>query len=666
MGRRASRLASTAAALLLVATFGPAGAQTKATPPARHYQGVDLFDMPAFAAQEAALLRRAGAGDLATVKQTLPPLLARHGEVPSLHVVQAMLAAADGDADAAIAALARAIDYGFEGLYAVLTQPPLNRLAGDARITALEKRTPGAGARPPGPPPRIARVRNGVAEVTPENIDWDPKRRGLIARFQVPARTAKRPLYRGKVDLPLASLAVLVKNGLAAGNVGDFYDNRDGGHSSLPFNPKELTQLTHVRYGPEAQARQLHYSLNRGVLFGGATFGNSSTAVGGDHWRSVPRLALTTPDGMPNLWRSYANNQIYVFPEHLDHEPHANPPGRGDLFPAYTPYMIVTEGRSYSDKPVLKAIQAILAAFRPDVKARLLELKLIAPTVQMVLRSSLITAPGRDAYLSPLAHPTVFRGEQIDLSTAIGAANSIRIDTIPPMTRIVVEKEPRLRSGKSFFADGMSEGLFDSPAAVARLWRGIEPTRTYRLAAEAEDPNGRPLKFHWRVLRGDPKRIRIKPQDADRRTAEIVIPWHDPAPLPERPDVETSRVDIAVFADNGAQLSAPAIFSLHFPRHQKRVYEQGPRGLRVKSVAYDQVRGAYRDPLLWPARGWLDTYRYDAAGALLGWTRRFRGATTKFLPDGRRLDDGQPQKVRYPLVKKPPRLGVFAEETLAN
>ena len=64
---------------------------------------------------------------------------------------------------------------------------------------------------------------------------------------------------------------------------------------------------------------------------------------------------------------------------------------------------------------------------------------------------------------------------------------------------------------------------------------------------------------------------------------------------PNRPDILSHRVDIAVFADNGAHFSAPATFSILFPSHQTRVYERGPNGLRIKSVDYRKGPKRYKE-----------------------------------------------------------------------
>lgn len=642
----------------------------------RYYHGVDIFLMPRFRDHVFQVARQTQQGDIDGAQRRIASLIAQYGDAPDLHVLAATLAGFKGDKATAAAALDRAVTLGFSDVFSLLTRPPLNRFANDPKIAEIAARTPGEPVGSTAEPPRVRRVSRGVALVDAANTAWDPKSQRLTPFFHMPKNLRRLPLYFDRKTGPLASLEVLVAKGLAAGNAGDLYDNRDAGHSILPSKADRPTQLTHIRYGPDAVAGGVHYGLNTALLYDNVVFGNSSTAVGRDRWRSLPRLAMTTPGGVQDLWRLYAGNHLYVFPEDRDHDPVNNHAGVGDAFPGYVPYVVVSQGSSHSDLPFLEAIQAILAAFRPDTKAFLREKKLIAPTVQHVLRSTLKSARGPDAFFGPFAHPTVFQKEDIDLSAAIGAANSLRPADTPPIATIRMLEEPQLTSGVSFFADGMSETLYTTPAAIARVWRGVESRRRYLLQAAADDPNGRKVKYRWKILRGDPKRIRIKPRTVDGSVAEVVIDWHPPAPTPERPAVKGHRVDVAVFADNGARISMPAILSVAFPHHQIRAYENGPTGLRIASIDYRKYakrpERVYADPFIWPDRNWRDVYRYDAAGRPLGWSRFRKAVKTDFLADGRRLEtpDGggaaRPEPVVYRLTARPKQVDYAVEEALAK
>jgi hypothetical protein len=361
--------------------------------------------------------------------------------------------------------------------------------------------------------------------------------------------------------------------------------------------------------------------------------GNSSKAMTGDPApRSLPRLAVTSA-----FWRAitptlYANNHIYVYPEHRDHDAE-------DRFPVNWPYMIISQGSSGSHQRFLNAVALTLAALPRDTFEFLREKRLVAPTVQMILRRNLVTVSTRADYLSGKAHPPAFDGRLIRTGRMAAQAADLRPEDIPPLVRLRVIEEDFSAAAS---LGRLDERLLDTPAAIGRLWRGFAGER--ELVVTAEDtsaPNNRPLTFEWRLLRGDPRRVWIEPQGTDGRTARIRVAWHDPwtelVPRGKKHIVRrVSRVDIGVFANNGVHDSAPALISIDFPEHQIRRYAIGTDGAkRLLSIDYDaDGRGAYFDPLLYWSAAWTDTARYDASGTLLGWDRRNAdGATMDFVPN---------------------------------
>jgi hypothetical protein len=313
--------------------------------------------------------------------------------------------------------------------------------------------------------------------------------------------------------------------------------------------------------------------------------------------------------------------------------------------------MIVAEGSSGADQPFLEAVAMILAAFRPDTKARLAEENLVVPTVQMVFRRSLRNVTSRADYFSGAAHPAAFEDFQINLARMVSLANSIAPDAIPAEVRLRVLEEDLGTEGVDFFGQGLTEQLFDTPGAVARIWRSRAGRRTMLVSAQASrDPNGRPLAFEWHLLQGDPERVTIEPLEGGAR-ARITLDWHDPFPISEAVPLTTARVDIGVFAHNGAHDSAPAILSWYFPPQEKRTYVPGPDGApRIVAIDHadpERAKG-YADPMLLPRAGWRDAYTWGADGALLGWTRHRDGRSEDFTADGRRIltrdAEGHPER----------------------
>ncbi len=74
---------------------------------------------------------------------------------------------------------------------------------------------------------------------------------------------------------------------------------------------------------------------------------------------------------------------------------------------------------------------------------------------------------------------------------------------------------------------GLSERLFDTPSAIARVWRSTDYSQSMTVSVEeTTSPNKRPLDFNWVVLRGDPERVKIKTLDGKGLRAEIEVDWH--------------------------------------------------------------------------------------------------------------------------------------------
>jgi hypothetical protein len=593
-------------------------------------------------------LGAAEAGDLAAAAALLDERLAGHPGIADLHLARAAVAMLAGDPPAALAHLEAA--QGQADLAALAADPLFAPLAASpelgARLAAL-RAAPPAPVAPPIPEP----VAGGVARVAAGNTAWNPGSERLEPRFAFPEQAQAPALPSRPKTAPYDILREHLKRGRAAGNWGDLYDNRDRGHSALP--PDSFPQLARVVYAPEARAADLDYGLNDRLLFDRPTFGNSSTAVtGGTFWRSLPRLAMTQADGTGplRLWQNASRNQLYVYPAHKDFTDR-------DLFPANTPYLLVSRGSSGSDERFLEAVALILAAFRPDTKARLTEENLIVPTVQMVFRRSLRNVTSREDYFGGAAHPAAFEGFNINLARMVSLANSIAPGEIPAEVQLSVLKEELGVEGVDYFGQGLSEQLFDTPGAVARIWRSKVWRRSMIVSAEgSRDANGRPLAFHWRLLQGDPARVRIEPLEGGAK-ARITLDWHDPFPISEDNPVTTSRIDIGVFASNGAHDSAPAILSWIFPP-ERRSYAPGPDGT-MRIAAIDHAAPGYADPMLFPRADWRDAYAYDDAGAALGWTRHRRDRTESFTADGRRIlepgPDGRERTaaVAYPLERGP-------------
>ena len=165
-------------------------------------------------------------------------------------------------------------------------------------------------------------------------------------------------------------------------------------------------------------------------------------------------------------------NHLYFYPVHVDNNPGHNGAagkGHGDVLPANTPYIVLSQGSSGSDVVFLDAFAAALAALRPEVKRDLAASGTLMPALQMVFRMSNRQVAKPEDYLTGKAHPTAFQGAQVDAEKMVTLAHGIKPEVLPPMVQLKVLEEDRGVVGRDYFDAGPRERLFDTPCAVARV-----------------------------------------------------------------------------------------------------------------------------------------------------------------------------------------------------
>ena len=514
---------------------------------------------------------------------------------------------------------------------------------------------------PSTPEPITATViTDGVAMVDSKNTFWNP----AANRFEVTIkRSAAVP---GPLPLAVGNDAVALqlnkwqKEGTAVGLSDILYDNHDRDHSNM--NWKRFPQLTRIEYSEAAKQENLDNGLQHQFQFSKTTFGNSSTAmVGNPYWRSQPRLAYADGPATAQLAAQYFRNHLYVYPEHKDYDPGRNGNGGfGDVYPVNTPFLVVSQGSSYSDKPFLNAIAATLAAFQPDVMSKLEASGMVSPCMQMILRRCMNNVKTDADYLSGGAHPVVFDGQQLNVKRMIEMAHNISRSNIPPLAIMQVNNESESTVGKDYFEVSPREILFTSAVAIARVFRSTAMTKTITVdAGKSIDINNHKLTWHWAVLQGDPQKIQIQNLNKRRSKATITIEHHQRRPVQPGSKTESGRVDIAVFVNNGTYFSPPSIISFYCPENEQRVYDTNGK---IKSVQYtDFYRGGdYADPMIVTAKDWRDEYLYSESGIPNGWIRYRGNQTQTFTTEGTMVtasdDLGRPvvsQTVRYVAVPRP-------------
>ncbi len=281
---------------------------------------INVFDLPAISDGARAVQQFIASGNEVEAQALLTRLTQRFPAVGAFHYDLAVLLARAGKVDEALQSLTRAVDDGLPGGAAMLeNNPAFDSLRQDPRFQAL---VTSAGQQAPQsvtPPPTAAEVTEGIAPISAANTGWDSRFGVLRTLFHFP-QAAEEPQVMHGNPLVADRLNAWFQNGSGAGNYGDLYDNRDRGHSKL--QPGLFPQVARVQYGDEARAAGIDRAMNTMMLFNAPTVGNASLAdTAGPLWRSLPRDALTRANQVAVLALQYAANQIYVYPEHHDHDP---------------------------------------------------------------------------------------------------------------------------------------------------------------------------------------------------------------------------------------------------------------------------------------------------------------------------------------------------------
>ncbi len=436
--------------------------------------------------------------------------------------------------------------------------------------------------------------------------------------------------------------------GSAAGHVDDYYDNRDKGHSALDLSL--YPQLRALPYTAVEKAAGADYGMPRSIR-PETVLGNASLSGSALNGASIPRIFYSTPEGLAFLSSQYLGNQLYIFPEHQDHDPPAaDGTGFGDLYPVNSPYLLISQGSSGSDQPFLNAVAMTMASFSPDVKNALRERKLLFPVIQQILRSSLKTLIDPDDYLTGIAHPSAFDAATLDEEKMMRLAHAMTLETLPPVFRLeVIAGSPAPRRGIDFFeSPGRErESLADQGMVVGRVFRGMARERhlTVRVAGSPETGGKAPV-YQWKLLRGDPALVTITPS-ASTFEAEITVKYQDrPQPVPGAAGLTSRRIDIGVFTRDRDRYSPPAFISFYALPSEKRRYDTKTDHILEVDYAFS---GAFVDVTLTSGKAWRDTFLYDErSGLLTGWRREETGKPpVEFDPVGRKRGHNGAASVLY-------------------
>jgi alpha/beta hydrolase family protein len=659
-------------AIIFFACFAFAGAGESSS------ERPNVFDLPHVQIKHALLQAKIAAlfktDDYAKAEKYCLEAVETIPHSPDGHYNLACTLARQGKTDEALASLEMAVKLGFNRVDHIKQDDDLSSLRDQERFQdAVKDATTAKPDQRQGWRYRVrpGNIENGVATVGESNTVWDTKLGVFRSFFKLDtAPPASEPIVEGFGDVGRL-LRRWQAEGTAAGNHGDLYDNHDSDHSNMKY--AMFPQLTRIEFSEAPKSRKFHQGLQVQFLYNGVTLGNSSTAItSGLLWRSQARLALGNPRTAALLFLQYRGNHLYVYPEHRDHDPGHNRhggSGHGDVFAFNTPYLIISQGSSGSDRVFLDALAATLAAFRPEVKTELARNGALIPTIQMIFRLCNKSVAKSDRYLAGVAHPTVFEGSHLDTRAMVSTAHDITKETMPPLVQLKVVEEDEPVSGRDCFDAGRGEKLIDTPCAIARVVRSVHYYRRMVVSAEpSKDLGDRPLQYHWSVLRGDAKRIKIKKLNDRGSVVELLIPYHRRAPIAPGNPIESNRVDIGAFVHNGAHYSAPAFVTFYYLDNEKREYDKEHR-IQVVDYADPEVSKNYVDPVIDIRKDWRDEYHHDESGNLTGWTRIRDGSKQQFTAEGLLIvshnAEGRATKarrVRYQVEPRPSRTPILRQQ----
>lgn len=402
-------------------------------------------------------------------------------------------------------ALEKAIDLGFRDVNQIKNDSDLKRLKDKRRFNELleyaeSKKGSLILVGPLASVPSMATV-GSEAVVGAQNLGWD----------------FENGCYDVKVKLSGAGYG---------GNNFDLYMNRDGFHSRL--DKAKFPGLTEVKLDSEGQKRRAALDAPN-MKFPYPVFGNCSRAlVTTKFWRSLPR-ALTTINlkKLPLMERFYLSNQFWVYPANADYPPVGT---NGNCFLSVTPYWIVTQGASWTDKYYLSAALEVSRSLKAEVKMSAVSKGLLPSLIQMIIRRSLLSVADENDYFTGAAHPTCFPPQGLNMEKLKSLSASIT--DVPPVATLAVSLSKRDSGMKCLYANRL---------AAAFILPDDDCAEELYIQATGGD------QVRFEVVHGDADKVQIvKISD---NVAKVTINSKDLA----------SRIDIAAFAKNRtSQWGAPS------------------------------------------------------------------------------------------------------------
>ena len=524
--------------------------------------------------------------------------------------------------DEAFAELEKSVRLGVRDVEMIRKDADLKIISGDPRFEktlALAREL--GDSLPPGKAPVVpaAAAADGTLTLAETNLTWNFDANCFVASVDPSVVTAKLAAaeadrYNGPAK---ARIAKWLREGTAAGNAGEFYFNRDAGHSRLAVT--NYPGLISVRLDKKGRDLGLD-RLTPNVGMPCPVFGNASLALTqGYLWRSLGRLHMTDPALAAQLQSAYVNNQFWVFPAVDDFSSVAT--NMVDRFHAVTPGQLLTEGRSWSDQQFLRAALAASAAMRPETKGFAVREHLLAPTLQWLFRRMRPGVGTDEGYLTSKAHPTAFGKKDLDVDALVERAHSLRPEDIPPAATLGLVNSAtypvKYPQPVVDYPDIAPEFVTMTPFSIGVVLRDARAKRTFLVKAAPFPAGMRDVTFKWAVVHGNADAVKIEPPLGEsplapgRGVAQITVDRRLLKP--------GERIDVACFGKRpGTSFGAPSFVSFSAVPLEKREWRDDGR---IASIDYTNPDDLYCDPMVALPRRWKDVYSYDKDGECTGFTR---------------------------------------------
>lgn len=422
-----------------------------------------------------------------------------------------------------------------------------------------------------------------------------------------------------KPGLPSATLLnQLFKDGKCAGNIGDFYQSQEPPPLHSPFVFANFPQVT------DAAGRTLPPLT--------PVLGNCSYSGGGDSAHgeyNIPQanmcIGAYADANAKRLFQDYTSNRYAWYPGigMIKDDPN-KPSACYDRSFMLTAVVGTSEGRSGSDQKFLREMFAGLAAFRPEVKAKLREAGQLMPVLQYAMRRIRIASDAD--YLTALGHPSAFKpeGGKYDdtiLVALIQFIQGITLETLPPFATLEIAHDDFYERPGIDFDDKFPEVIHTTPVSVSRAWRGSFKEKSIYLDATGTDSSGKPLTYQWSIVRGSSDSVRISSQYDDSSRVALLFTWKDGGSIVPQTNRVSTLSTVMLTVHNGVHYSPPAYINVYRFAGESRTYAPDETLLSMSQSQTDlQGQNWLPQPSFVSPRPWSKKIVVrDSSGKVAGW-----------------------------------------------